>query len=72
MPKLPKSLASKTKRVKQVNPGLSSKQLAERIYRLINTTHALTKELQDIQVILYTTGLRDCGPVVEDKDDVPF
>jgi hypothetical protein len=72
MPKLPKKLTNKSNRVKQTDIRVSSRQLAERIYRLIDTAYALVKELQDIQVILHTTGLCDCGPVVEDKNDIPF
>lgn len=75
MPKAPpkKKLASK-KRGKIVVPyqRLTLRDLAAELERTKSLLIDATKRLDHLWVQLYTVGLDDRGPIVEDKTDVPF
>lgn len=75
MPKAPpkKKLASK-KRGKIVVPSqrLTIRDLAAEIERTKSLLIEANRNLDHLWVQLYTVGLDERGPIVEDKTDIPF
>lgn len=69
MPKIP----TKTKKaIQQQSNRLNTKDLANRLLQVSSVLQQAKKELELLWEVLYTRGLTECGPITEDKDDIPF
>jgi len=66
MPKIPSKPTSKEK------GRLETKQLAKKLLEISSQMGQLSSELDSIWEQLYTKGLTECGPITEDKSDIPF